>query len=556
MSVREESRAVRNRNDLRTLPLALVSLTVAGLCWTVGLDLEGLLAVGGALAIVYAGSAVSTGSLARRALGSVLFVGGILAVTAGIGTAVITGLQAGTIVGSSALAVVGVGGALAHPRTRWPDLVWTVRDSTVTSITTVPVITLFATGTAGVVASAVALVFVGVTDGAYSAFTSGLLLAAAAFVAYACVVSVVGSALPEHVPAVSFGDLVDRLFDLPTGVYYVAVLVLGMLAAAETATAFESVLSAMGPVGTVVTALLTIGVIHVVLALALGCSILICFGWLVSPMVDAWFGSYPLRTVALASGGVVVPTVVFVGSLVVPGTDGLQAIWAVVLVLVLVTVVEGLVGGLLAQGSIRWRHWLLLGGCGSLLVTTFLAAQRGISPLFVFISVAAAIAVWDVGEHTNRMRVDIGESVDSRQPELVHATATLVVGAVGVAIAAVAMYGLGAVSPPTERWQALAPLVLALVAVTVLLVSITTDTITNSLSGTFISSRSLLRNRIVVVALAILAALVLAAVVGALDTVLAFVLLVIVPLLALVFVTRLVSTDSISDFQPPPPGAN
>ncbi|MFP8956132.1 hypothetical protein ACLI4Y_05345 [Natrialbaceae archaeon A-CW3] len=554
MSGRIGTRAGRPRNDLGTLPTALVTVTAVGLCWAIGLGLEGLAAVGGALAIVYASSAVSTQSLGHRALGSILLVGGILATAAAIGSATVSEPQAGAIVASSALAVVGVGGALAHPRTRWTDLVWTVRDSTVTSIVTVLGITLFATGTAGVIASAVVLVFGGVTGAPYNAFVTGLVLAAGAFVSYACVVSVLGSAIPEQLPAISFGQLVDRLFELPAGVYYVAVIVFGMLAAAETGTAFESVLSAMGPVGTVVTALLTIGVIHVVLALVLVGSIVVCLGWLVAPMVDAWFGSYPLRTVALAIGGIVVPPTAYVGSLLVSDVDGLQVIWAAILVLVLVTVVEGLVGSLLAQRSIRWRRWLLLGGCGSLLVATFVASQRGLSPMFVFVGVAATIAAWDVGDHANRMRLDVGASVDSRQPELVHATPTLVVGTVGVAIATIAMYGLGALSPPAERWQALAPIVLALVAVTVLLASIATDTASNSFSRMFTSGRSLLRNRIVVVALAILAVLGSAAIVGGLDSVLVLVLLVVAPLVALVLVHRLVSTDSISDFQPPPPG--
>ena len=81
----------------------------------------------------------------------------------------------------------------------------------------------------------------------------------------------------------------------------------------------------------------------------------------------------------------------------------------------------------------------------------------------VFVGVAVAILVWELGEQATYLGTTIGSDGISDGVEAVHATAALGVAAVGIAVASVVGYVLGPLTVAPER--ALLGIALSLVAV-------------------------------------------------------------------------------------------
>ncbi len=535
--------------DLGTAATLLAVLTTVGVCWGAGVELPGTVAGFGALGVVWGVALAASDRLGRRAVGSVLVTGGLFAVIVGFNVAVLEGVVEALLVAGASLAILAVGAAGVDATTDWASFAWSVRDSTVTSLPVVAGTYLLATGAVGTLFFATAVLLEALTSSTHASVLSVLALLAVAVLLASCAGTVLELARLDRTSPLTFRSVVGRVADLPTGGYYVLVVAGFVLAAPGTGDAIDSVLRAMGPVGTLVLAVLWSGGLHVVLlGVALG-AVVICLGWLATPPLRAWFGPYPLRTAAFATGGVVVPPVAFLVASAVPSIDPLLAIWAVFGSLLAVVVVE-LVVASLASGVDEPRRWLRRLGCGSILGVAFVGSRVGTSPIGVFLAVAAAITVWDLSERTQGIRTHLGPWTDSRQTELVHATATVVVGGLGVGLAALAMYGIGAVDPPSQRWHALAPVTLALLAVLALAGSIGVDADWASASTLRGVARDRLRIQVAAVLVVTVFVLVAAALVDAVDALLAVALLIGLPIAALWIVGRL----SGSDFKQPPPG--
>ncbi|UTF53029.1 DUF7519 family protein [Natronosalvus rutilus] len=538
--------------DLRLLATAIAAVTTVGICWGAGYGLEGALAGLGALGLALGAVLAASDRLARRALGSVLITTGLLTVLGGWGLAVYEGGVGLLLVVTNTVAVLAIGAAGIDGESNRESAAWSVRDSTLSSLPVTVGVFALATGVVGRVLSGTRLTLEAVTIGSHASLLSVLALSVMATVLVACAGSALERLLPDRTSTLTVRSIVQRVRKIPTGAYYVLVIGIVVLLAPGTGDAFESTLRAMGTVGALVRFALESGGLHLaLLGVSLGAGV-ICLGWMVASPARAWFGPVPLRTVAFATGGLVVPPVAFaLASLPFVEVDPNVAVWVPFGTLLTVVLLELLVIPL-ASDLRDWRGWLRRLGCGSMLVATFVGSRLGLAPIGVFLAVAGAITVWDLTERSHALRTQLGPSVDSRQSELVHAMGTVVVGGIGVSLAVLAMYGIGAVTPPGQRWHALAPVTLALLAVFALVGSIAMG------SGWLSTTRSRigtgLRSQLVVTALAVILVLGAAAVVDALDALLTVVLLIGVPIAVLWLLSRLSSSDAAGDFKQPPPG--
>ncbi|USZ72859.1 hypothetical protein [Natronosalvus halobius] len=536
--------------DLRLLAATIAAVTTVGVCWGAGYGLEGALAGLGALGLALGAVLAASDRLARRALGSVLITTGLLTVLGGWSLAVHEGGVGLLLVVANTVAVLAIGVAGIDGDSSRESAAWSVRDSTLSSLPVTVGIFALATGVVGRVLSGTRLTLEAMTIGTYASFLSVLALSAVATVLIACAGSALERLLPDRTSTLTVRSIVERVRNIPTGGYYVLVIGIVVLLAPGTGDAFESTLRAMGTVGSLVRFVLESGALHLaLLGASLGAGV-ICLSWMVASPARAWFGPVPLRTVAFATGGLVVPPVAFaLASLPFVEVDPIVAVWVPFGVLLTAVLLELLV---MTSDLRDWRGWLRRLGCGSMLVVTFVGSRLGLAPLGVFLAVASAIAVWDLTERSHALRAQLGPSVDSRQTELVHAMGTVVVGGVGVSLAALAMYGIGAVTPPGQRWHALAPVTLALLAVFALVGSI-------AMSSEWLSAARRrvvtgLRSQLAVTALVVLLVLAMATVVDALDALLTVVLLIGVPIAVLWLLGRLSSSDAAGDFKQPPPG--
>lgn len=89
-----------------------------------------------------------------------------------------------------------------------------------------------------------------------------------------------------------------------------------------------------------------------------------------------------------------------------------------------------------------------------LFVATALAATVGVSNWVVLVGIVASIVVWDAGQYGATLGREVGREAQTRTPELVHASATVLVGLVGVAVT-VAVLRLEATLEPTVATVAL-----------------------------------------------------------------------------------------------------
>ncbi|MCU4743412.1 DUF7519 family protein [Natronoglomus mannanivorans] len=465
----ETAMNAKTGTDFGLLPTGIAAVTVFVIGASLGATtatVGALLAVGGLLTGL---SLLSSESLATRALGSCVFVGGF----ALAGSVVLTGSP----VAVGGVLAVGVTAVAVLSRTgRYAVVSQTCRDSAVLAVVVGVTLIALLEGVVGVSAITARSLLAVLTLNASVAAVSLLFSFAVTVVLLDLASSVLEPRLPDGVSLPSMVSFVHWVLDLPTGVFYVVAIVGFFALSADVSAAFESALVALGPVGTVVELALVSGLLHVAVALVALSVTAVIVGKAITPLVSVWLGHYPLRTLALGSGGAVVAALLVAATVAVPDVVAPSYPVALFGVLVLtsffVDATEFVTGVIdLATPS----RYALAFGVIALFATVTVGALEGVEPIVVFAGVAASILVWDLGENTLSMRTQLGDAVDTREPELVHATGSIAVGVLGVAVAATAMYVLGNVSPPEERWQALAPFVLALAAVFVLGLAVQRD---------------------------------------------------------------------------------
>lgn len=456
--------------DLGFLPTVIAAITVLVVGTSLGATAATIGALIAAAGLVAGRSLLSSRLLSTRAVGSCAFVGGF-ALAGGV---VLTGHP----VAAGGVLAVGLTAATVLVRTENSVAVVsrTFRDSAILAVVVGVVLSALVEGALGVTAIAARSLLVILTLNVSAAAVSLLLLIVVTVVLLDLASPVLEPRLPDDVSLPSMVSFVRWAIDLPKGVFYV-VGAIGFLAlGADLSSAFESALAALGPVGAVVELALTSGLLHVSVALIALLVTAVLVGKAMGPLVSAWLGYYPLRTLALASGGAVVAAALVAATVAVPNVVLPRHPWAFFGALVLAFFfvnATGLVTSVIDRTRVI-RYGFALGTI-ALFATVTIAALEGLEPLVVFAGVAASILVWDLGENTLAMRTQLGDAVDTRESELVHATGSLAVGALSIGLAAVAMYVLGNVSPPDERWHALAPIVLALAAVFVLGLAVQRD---------------------------------------------------------------------------------
>jgi hypothetical protein len=119
--------------------------------------------------------------------------------------------------------------------------------------------------------------------------------------------------------------------------------------------------------------------------------------------------------------------------------------------------------------SARARGFTL--GAVTLFVAALAVGTLGGTPLVVVLGVAAAMLVWDFGDHAAGLGLSVGRDGETRDAELVHLTGSTLVAGAGVAVALIALYVLGPLGgfSAVGDWRATLALTLTLVSLLALI---------------------------------------------------------------------------------------
>lgn len=319
----------------------------------------------------------------------------------------------------------------------------------------------------------------------------GVVVLAAEVLALVVGFGVVVPILQRWVPP-GYRSEVDQLAEIrtsPTEVpitVYVGVFVGGLLALNGTiASLFAQVLDLLAPVGPLVAAALTSPLLHALPTAVLVAFALVVVVELVRRVVVVWLSPNPPRSGGRAAGGVVaVPLVLGVAAL--PPVSGAVAGSTSAEVVAAFGVGTVLMGGAVLAMAGLWitlAATLLLAetkfvdseragftiGSALLFLAAVLAALRGAGAPATFAGVAGAILVFDVGEHATDLGAAVAPGSETRRAEVVHATASGLVGGVAVVAALVGAYVVVPVLPRLRvgggpSWAPSLALLLALVA--------------------------------------------------------------------------------------------
>ncbi|WP_255168436.1 DUF7519 family protein [Natrononativus amylolyticus] len=451
-------------SDLGTATIVLATVATIGLGAGIGAGVAGPFlpaTIAAAVAGVAVGASLTllqSSSLPRQTLGSCGLLAGLALLAPTVAYAGLFAITAGVATGATTIALAP-GSSFRRPVSR------SLRASAVSAAVVVAAGLFALSGNGGYVGLFLVGLHAGITTTPFIAFVSLQVLAIAALLFGAASVSVLESAVPDRADLPDVEALIESAAELPTALQYAYAGQVLLWFVPGFAVVFESTLVSLGPVGAAIATALTSGVLHAAVGAVVLLAVLVCLGAAFAPFAQLWLEPYPLRTLAFAAGGVPVALAALAAIALGPTAagDNLTLLWLLVGVFAAAFVAVELLARRVAGAD--WRRRTLGVGALGLFATTVVAALAGLEALFVFVGVAASILVWDVGENALSMRGELGPGVDSRQTELVHAMGSALVGVVGVAVAAGAVYGIGTVAPPTYRWQAVVPVALALVAV-------------------------------------------------------------------------------------------
>lgn len=243
----------------------------------------------------------------------------------------------------------------------------------------------------------------------------------------------------------------------------------------------EWLLSSLWLFGTALELLLTSGVLLAGIALVALLPLAVLTAEVARRIAVGTLGPVPARRAALSAGGGSVAVLAWVGTWAGTAMGLLPSTGVGIATPTLLALIGGVLGVgalyvlVVATGFVvgdpvlRWPSGVVLGS-GLLLLATFVGAAADATPLLVFVGVAATLAAWDLGSTAADVGHHLGRDAETRRAELVHATGTVGVGVVGIALASAAVYLLGPLAVAGERAGAAVLLVLvALVAVAILL---------------------------------------------------------------------------------------
>ncbi len=238
----------------------------------------------------------------------------------------------------------------------------------------------------------------------------------------------------------------------------------------------ESVLALLAPVGPAIESVLRSGAVHLPLvAVALLAGVVVVTE-LLRTVVVTWAGEDPPGSVARAAGGIVAVPVAAIGGLVagvlsVPGAPPGETVPTAIGVLAVVLAVIIVVGPVVITMALVRESEVLPSNAGGYAIASVLlgAAAVGASPalpaVVVVAGVAGSILTWDLGRQGAVLVEQVGSVARTREAEITHAVASLLVAGIAVVVATVAAYLLGPVPEvAVGRERALAALALSLVA--------------------------------------------------------------------------------------------
>jgi len=251
--------------------------------------------------------------------------------------------------------------------------------------------------------------------------------------------------------------------DVPITVY-VGVFVAALLAINGTvASFFAGVLARLAPVGPLIAAALTSPFLHAVPTAVLAVFGLVVAAELGRRLVTVWLSPNPPRSGGRAAGGVVAAVLVLAVSALPPVGTAVAGASSTEFAETfgVGTVLMG--GTVLAMAGlwITLAATLLLAetkfvtseragftiGSALLVLATVVAALRGASAPVTFVGIAGAILVFDVGEHATDLGAAVAPGSETRRAEVVHATASALVGGVAVVAGVVGAYVVVPVLP-------------------------------------------------------------------------------------------------------------
>lgn len=286
---------------------------------------------------------------------------------------------------------------------------------------------------------------------------------------------------PEDVDVVS-------VHDVPVAVWILLGVELLLLAFPGGTGPFEYLLAVAGPAGAVATTVLSSVYLHGALVLVLAVLAVLPVVAAVRRSAVAVFGNRAPKTLAFATGGVALSVVVILFASI-PGFESFVT-WVAGSESTVAAVVDaygfgpGVLGGvsgvLVVMGIGLFFYMAAFGlpfvpehasgfvfGATMLFVAAVAGAFAGAPAPAVFVAMAAAIAVWDVGEYAVSFGEEVGQAASTRSVEAVHAFATVGVGLAAVLVASLATHffvPLMTAVPQDRALTALGLLAVALVA--------------------------------------------------------------------------------------------
>lgn len=251
--------------------------------------------------------------------------------------------------------------------------------------------------------------------------------------------------------------------DVPLGVWMLIAIQVLVLAVPGGPAFFEYLLGLTGPIGGLLASGLTSVVLHGALTVLAGLLVLLPAVQLGRSVTVKVVGTRPPKTFAYVAGGVAFVGVVIaftsipgavslvrwvaqrsdaaitafdsygVAPAVIGGVTGVLAITAVfVFVLLAVT------GLSVVPDRATWFAF----AAGTLFVAASAAALSNAPAPAVFVGLASALLVWDLGEYATTIGGELGDPETTKPPEIMHAVVSIGVAALAVTIASLATHFL------------------------------------------------------------------------------------------------------------------
>ncbi|WP_224267862.1 DUF7519 family protein [Haloprofundus salinisoli] len=479
----------------RLAVVVAVAATLA-VCAAAGSALAGLLAVAGALGATWAVERLDGETNVERAGGSVVLVASVLCFAVGVLRSAGSGSGLAVPLGAGAVLAAALGARVEMERESVEPAESALGHSALVVGIGVFAAAAFHLNLAGASLSVAVAVVSGVhTVGTLAQFVSLQLLALVVALLLPRALSTLDEWLPGDATTEGFGFL-ERVGLDPGDVprTYWAILALQLLFLATGSAVFDRFLDLLSVLGTAVRLLLGSGVLHLPLAGFAAAAGGVLLAELFRRGLLAWGGNYPPKTLGYAAGGGVAVVVVSLALAVPRVAAAAQTAFGgrpwvelgaatVVLLAVLVTLVATLLVGRFVVTT-AWLpfspvlpvHGVGFAAAGGLLfVGTVAVAEADAHPLVVVAGVAASVFVWDAGDYATRLGRELGREAETRRAELVHLTGSALVGAVGLVVTTLVLYGVGPASVPGGEQTAVVALFAALAALGVLVWLLVTD---------------------------------------------------------------------------------